>query len=716
MQFFSITIHSINIIISCGIQNVHPLEPLFNPQSVAVIGASHVEGKIGHKVMKNIVESGYKGKVYPVNPKGGEILGYPVYKNTSEIPERVDIAIIVVPAKIAEEIVDDVAEKAKYIIIITSGFSEVGNVEGEKRLVEAARKHNARILGPNVFGIYSAKPPINATFGPSKIKKGNVAVISQSGALGIAMIGRAADENMGLSAIVSIGNKSDLTEVELLSYLFKDEITKVVFLYIEGMENGREFLNVLRKRPRNKHIIVLKAGRSKAGAKAVASHTGSLAGSDAIFDAALRQVGVLRAEGLEDGLNWVTTIALSPLPRGKNVVIITNGGGLGVIAADTCEKYGLHLFDDMEVLKKTFSDVMPEFGSYKNPVDITGQAGGKEYREALERAFKEPSIHAILALYCDRGDKEMQEIKKALMEVHKRYGNKPALYTLFGGEGANTILEDLRRDGIPAFSDVEDAVSSLYAIYKTKERKDEGKMEKVEMDREGIIKVIEKVKKEGRRKLLSHEAKEILKYAGIDVPEFHLASGIGEAIKWANKIGYPVAMKIVSEDVIHKTDVGGVILNIENENEAAEAYEAIITNCRRNVPHARVRGVEVTKMLPKGVETIVGATTDASFGKVVMFGLGGIYVEVMKDVSFRVAPLPKKEIKRMVREIESYPLLAGVRGERKKDVDAIVDVIYKVGLLVTEFDEIEELDINPLMVYERGAKVADARMSIGVKK
>ncbi|HEC88716.1 MAG TPA: CoA-binding protein [Thermoplasmata archaeon] len=695
---------------------MHYLEPLFNPKNIAIIGASHHEGKIGHTVVKNIVNSGYKGRIYPINPKGGEILGNKVYKNISEVEGKIDLSIIVVPARIAVDVMDEVAKKSKFIIVITSGFSEVGNIEGEKKLIENAKKHGARVLGPNVFGIYSAKPPVNATFGPSKIKRGNVAVISQSGALGIAMIGKASEENMGLSAIVSIGNKADLTEAEILSYLFNDNLTKVVFLYIEGLENGREFLEIVRNKPPDKSIIVLKAGRSKAGAKAVASHTGSLAGSDIVFDSALKQVGILRADTLEDGLNWVASVALSPPPQGKNVVIVTNGGGLGVIAADACEKYGLKLFDDMEILKKTFEDVMPDFGSYKNPVDITGQAGGKEYRMALERAFKEPNIHSILALYCDRGDAEMEEIKNALIEVSKKYSNKPALYTIFGGEGASSIIQALKREGIPAFGDVEDAVSSLYALYKVSERKKEGKLEKIEIEEDRISEIIERAKKEGRRKLLSNEAKEILRCVGIDVPEFFVARNIEEAIKFANKIGYPVAMKVLSEDIIHKTDVGGVILNIENDKEVVDAYEAIIESCRRNVPKAVIKGVEVTKMLKKGLETIIGATNDASFGKVVMFGLGGIYVEVMKDVSFRVAPVTKSEIRKMVREIESYPLLTGVRGEKSKDLDSLVDTIYRIGILVTEFDEIIELDINPLILYEKGAKVADARMVIEVKK
>jgi acetyltransferase len=691
------------------------LDLLFNPRSVAVIGASHHEGKIGHTLLRNIVLSGYKGKIYPVNPNGGEILGLKVYKSMDEINDEIDLALIVVPANVAVNTVEDVAKKSKFAVVITSGFSEIGNIEGEKILIEKARKYGMRILGPNVFGIYSGIAPINATFGPSEVKKGNIAIVTQSGALGIAMIGKTAEENMGLSAIVSLGNKSDIDEVDVLSYLFKDDLTKVIFLYIEGMKNGREFLNLLSKRPGEKKIIILKSGRSKVGARAVASHTGSLAGSDAIFSAAFRQAGVLRAESLEDGLNWVTTIALSPEPVGENVVIVTNGGGLGVIAADACEKYGLHLFDDMEILKKTFQDVIPSFGSYRNPVDITGQARGEDYKRALERAFQEDSIHSILALYCEAGDLTPQEIEKAIIETHPKY-NKPALYVIFGGKGASNLIKSLNMRGIPAFSDVEDAVSSLYALYKVCEKPEESKFEEIGMNEERIREIIDNVIKEGRDKLLSNEAKEIISCLNIDVPSFAVAKNIEEAIYHANKIGYPVAMKIISEDIIHKTDVGGVVLNIDDEKEIVEAYEAIMENCKRNAPKAMIRGVEISKMVEKGVETIVGATTDDSFGKVIMFGLGGVYVEVMKDVSFRIAPASKNEIRKMIKEIESYPLLEGVRGEKRKDIESVVDAIYRIGMLVTKFDEIQELDINPLMVYEKGVKVIDARISIKVKK
>ncbi|KAA0002080.1 MAG: CoA-binding protein [Thermoplasmata archaeon] len=691
---------------------------LFNPRHVAIIGASHHKEKIGYKVLDNIITSGYKGKIYPVNPKGGKILGLKVYKDIFSIEGEIDLAIIVVPASIAVNVVEECAKRGvKFAVVITSGFSEIGNIDGERAMVEKAKKYGMRILGPNVFGIYSAIAPINATFGPSKIRPGNIAVISQSGALGIAMIGKASEENMGLSTIVSIGNKADVTEAEILSYLFKDKPTKVVFLYMEGIENGLEFLELAKRRPEHMSIVALKAGRSRVGARAVASHTGSLAGSDKIFDAAFKEAGILRAESLEEAFNWVITLAACPKPQGKNVVIVTNGGGVGVLAADACEKYGIYLLDDMEILKKTFQDVMPEFGSYKNPVDITGQATGEDYEKALERALKEESIHAIIALYCETNIAAFEPVRDAFLEMQKKYGKKkPIIYSLFGGEGVATIIKDLKKKGIPAFDDVEDAVSALSALYKAYQPRKKEKMEKVEMNKKRIRKVLDRARKEGRAQLLGTEAKEVIKSAGLDVPPFEIVNDIEGAVKAAEKIGYPVVMKVVSEDIIHKTDVGGVFLDLDDKNEVIEAYEAIRRNIHQHAPKADVRGIEITKMLPPGIEIIIGITTDSSFGKVVMFGLGGIYVEVLKDVSFRVLPVTKNEIRRMIREVSSYPLLLGVRGEERKDIESVVDAIYRIGVLAVEFPEIVELDVNPLVVYKKGAKVLDGRIAIKVGK
>jgi len=694
------------------------LKYLFSPRHVAVVGASHREGKIGYTVMKNIIDSGYNGKVYPVNPKGGEILGKKVYRDILSINGSVDLALIIVPASIAVNAVEECAKKAvKFAIVITSGFSEIGNIDAEREMVKKAREHGMRILGPNVFGLYSASAPINATFGPSKVRPGNIAVISQSGALGIAMIGKTAEENMGLSTIVSIGNKADITEADIMSYVFNDDITKVIFLYIEGLENGRELMELVKKKPDNMKIVAIKAGKSKVGARAVASHTGSLAGSDKIFDAAFKQAGILRAESLEDGFNWVATLAACPKPAGKNVVIITNGGGIGVLAADACEKYGVGLMNDMEVLNKTFGDVIPKFGSYKNPVDLTGQAGGDDYKEALEKALNEEDIHAIIALYCQTDMTPLEPLKNTFREMQRKYGNrKPIIYSLFGGEGTDKIIEELKGDGIPAFYDVEDAVSSLNALYKAHEDGKKEKRESLDIDESRIKKVIENVAGDGRTQLLGTEAKEVMVAVGLDVPPFKVVKNIEHAVNTAEEIGYPVVMKVISEDIVHKTDIGGVLLDIDNEKEVIEGYEAIIRNCRQYAPNANIRGVEIAKMVPDGVETIVGITTDPSFGKVMMFGLGGIYVEVLKDVVFRVAPVSKREISKMVREINSYSLLTGVRGESRKDIDSVIDTIYRIGILADKFPEISELDINPLVVYEKGAKVLDARISIEVKK
>jgi len=487
-------------------------------------------------------------------------------------------------------------------------------------------------------------------------------------------------------------------------------------------------MKLAKNKPDEMKIVAIKAGRSKVGARAVASHTGSLAGSDKIFDAAFKQSGVLRADSLEEGFNWVATLAACPRPAGNNVVIITNGGGIGVLAADACEKYGVKLTGDMELLKKTFEEVIPKFGSYKNPVDLTGQAGGGEYKEALERALKEENIHleralkeenihAVIALYCQTDMTPLEPLMDTFLEMQRKYGSeKPIIYSLFGGEGTDKILEELKGKGIPAFEDVEDAVSSLNALYKAYEKREEDEIEPIEIDESEVMRVIQSVAAEGRRQLLGTEAKEVMRAAGMDVPPFKVVRSIDEAVEAAGEIGYPVVMKVVSEDIVHKTDIGGVLLDIDNEKEVVEGYEAILRNCRQYAPKANIRGVEIAKMVPKGVETIVGATTDPSFGKVLMFGLGGIYVEVLKDVAFRVAPVSRREISRMMREVGSYPLLLGVRGESRRDIDSVVDAVYRIGILVSRFPEISELDINPLVVYEKGAKVLDARINIEVKK
>lgn len=689
---------------------------LFEPRSVAVIGASHNSAKIGYRIVENMVQRGYKGEIYPINPRGGEILGHKVYPDLAQVAGDVDVVVITIPARhVFDAVKECAAKRVKHLLIITSGFSEVGNAEEERKIVAYARAHGMRVLGPNIFGLYSAAASLDATFGPGGILPGRVAIITQSGALGIAMIGKTAAESLGLSALVSIGNKSDIDESELLEYLARDEATRVILLYIEGVKHGDRLVNTLKQVTRKKHVVVIKSGRSQRGAMAAASHTGSLAGADNIFDSIMRQCGVLRAESVQEAFNWARFLADAPIPSGKESVIITNGGGIGVLATDACEKYGVDLYDDQQVLKDTFSDVMPDFGSSKNPVDLTGQATAQDYERSLEAMLSNPDMHAALALYCETALFDTEEFAALLKREYARYKEKkPVVFSLFGGEKVEEIVRELRKDGVPVFSDVYDAVSCLGAMYRSwnKMRQHEDGAEEVEIDVAAVEEILDRARDEKRGFLLANEAQEMAKVLGLSMPESIMARNLDEAVRAAEKIGYPVVMKVVSKDIIHKSDAGGVALDLLNRDEVIDAYQAIMRSCRAYKKDALIQGVEVVEMVKAGVETITGARQDGSFGPVVMFGLGGIYVEVMKDVAFRAAPLSRSEANDMIADIRSYPLLLGVRGEKRKEIDGIIDVITKLGALIDKCRGVTDIEINPLVVYEHGhgVKAVDVRI------
>ncbi len=694
---------------------------LFEPQTIAVIGASHNPKKIGHRIVANILKGGYHGQVYPINPKGGEILGLQVYRSIEKIADKIDMAIIAIPAKIVFDAIKSCAQNGvKFAVIITSGFSEIGNTEEENKIVVYAREHGMRILGPNIFGIYSAKASLNATFGPSNIPPGKIAIISQSGALGIALIGKTKAANMGLSAIVSVGNKSDLAEEELLEYLISDEGTKAIMMYIEGIKDGETLDTTLQMATKKKPIIVLKSGRSEKGAIAAASHTGSLAGADEIFSDIMAQSGVLRAESIQEALNWCQVLSSSPLPEGDNCVIITNGGGIGVLATDACEKYGVPLYDDIETMHNVFVDVVPEFGSVKNPIDITGQATLQDYGHALKAAMNNDNIHSIICLGCEVAGFDPEFFSKTietLFSAHK--SDKPMVFSFVGGPQIEESIFYLKARGVPIFIDVYEAVSAfgaLYAHYRNlKEYAEVGAGIAVierEIDFGTIEDILNQVKQEKRQFLLAYEAEKLMQAAKIPTPMSLIARNLDEVVNAARKIKYPVVMKVVSKDIIHKSDVGGVALDLENTDEVIDAYQAIIQNCRSHMPNAIIEGVEVAKMVRAGAETIIGARRDQIFGPIIAFGLGGIYVEVMKDISFRALPIDRKEAIAMIKQIRSYPLLLGVRGEPQKDIESVVDTILKLGTIIERYESITDIEINPLIVYEqgKGVKAVDVRI------
>ncbi|MDD4307415.1 MAG: acetate--CoA ligase family protein [Thermoplasmata archaeon] len=690
---------------------------LFEPRAVAVIGASQEKNKVGCKLMENLMALDFKGKIYPVNTKGGEIYGMKVHTDINDIGGPVDMAVIVIPAKFVYSAVESCGRKGvKFLVIITSGFSEVGNLAEERKIVEYAHAHGMRVLGPNIFGIYSGKVGLNATFGPRDINRGNVAIITQSGALGIAMIGKTATENIGLSAIVSVGNKADIEEAELLEYLIDDEETKIILLYIEGVHSGERMVEFLKKATQKKPVIVIKSGRSKRGAMAAASHTGALAGADEIFDSIMKQCGVLRAESLQEAFNWCKFLASSPLPTGRSTVIITNGGGVGVMATDACEKYKVELLDDPVATKEIFGSVTPDFGSTKNPIDITGQALAKHYDGGLCAALKDTRINAVIALYCQTADFDKATYTDMIVKNVQKYreGGKPIVFSLVGGEEVEECIRELRRQGAPVFGDVYEAVQCFGILFRHLEHLSRAaeEAEEPDMDLECMQNILSEVRAEGRTFLLSHEAQSLMKAAGIPVPESKIATNIREAVEFSEQIGYPVVMKIASKDIIHKSDAGGVALDLLNKEEVMDAYQAIIRNARKYKPDAVIKGVEIVRMIQKGTETIIGARRDRAFGPVIMFGLGGIYVEVLKDVAFRALPLDRREIISMLKDIRSYSLLLGVRGETQRDIESIVDTIIKLGKVIRKCEDISDVEINPLTVYEQGhgAMAVDVRI------
>ncbi len=690
---------------------------LFRPRSVAVIGASHNESKIGHKILSNIVSGGYEGRIYPVNPKGGEILGIEVARSMDEVEADIDLVCTCVPAKFAYDAVMGAGERgAAFNLVITSGFSEVGNIEDEKRIADCAREHGMRLLGPNIFGMFSAASSIDATFGPGGIRHGGVAIITQSGALGLAMIGKTAVESVGISAIVSVGNKVDVDEADLVTYLMEDDITDVIFMYIEGVRNGDRLVEVLKTATRKKPVIVIKSGRSKRGAVAAASHTGSLAGSDAVFDAVMRQCGVLRAESVKEAFNLCKLLPEISIPKGENTVIITNGGGIGVLATDACEKFDVKLYDDLETLREVFDPATPDFGSTKNPIDLTGGATSKDYTCALDAALAHDDIAAVIALYCETAVFDADNLAEMIKDNTEKYrrAGKPIVFSVFGGRVAEQGQATLTKEGVPVFGDVYETVSCLGGVYSYRRYLSNwtDTIHEEDIDVPAIEAVIREARADGRRFLLAQEGRDVMRATGIPLPETRVSRTLDEAVAIAEEIGYPIVMKIVSRDILHKSDVGGVALDLENRDEIIDAYQAIMRNCRASVPDARIQGIQVSEMAPAGVELIVGARRDAAFGPIIMFGMGGIYVEVLKDISFRAVPLNRAEALEMMKEIRAYPLLLGVRGEERKDIESVLDAIIRLSTVIRRCEGISDIEINPLMAYEQGqgAKAVDVRI------
>jgi acetyltransferase len=692
------------------------------PKTVAIIGASTTPGKIGYTVVENLIKGGYdKKNIYPINPTATEILGLKVYPNIAAVPVDIDAAIVTVPAKLVAQMAEECGKKGvKGLVIITSGFSEVGNRDLENEIVAIARSHKMRILGPNIVGILSNSDKLNGSFAPFLPLPGNASLVSQSGALLIALDAATYTRKVGFDKMISIGNMSDIDIADTIDWLNEDPKTTCVSLYIEGFKDGRRFIESSKKA--TKPIIALKAGVSAHGAAAAASHTGSLAGAAKVYGAAFQQAGVIQAADLNDLFNRTQALSLQPAMKGDNLLIITNGGGVGVLATDAAEKYGVPLQFAPQEVQTELKKHMPEFGSAKNPVDLTGMAGSEWYKDSVQYSFAHSWVDGLVVLYCETAMTDPEEIARSIYQgvVDSGVKGKPVVVSFVGGEKSEKAMQWLVEHGIPAYGAPDIAVNAIGALReyaKMKVMVSEAPKD-YKGDREAALKLIAAARADGRDSLTEIEAKQVFRAYGLPVTQTTLAKSEDEAVKFAKQTGFPVVMKIVSPDILHKSDAGGVKVNIKDENGVREAYKTIMANAKAYKANANIHGIAIQEMAPMGTEVILGSVNDATFGPTMMFGLGGIFVEVLKDVTFRVAPVTEGQANKMLSEIRGAPILAGARGESPRDRKALADVICKYSAMILDLqDEISESDANPVLVYEegKGLKVVDARIILKKK-
>jgi len=682
------------------------LEAFLRPKSVAVIGASREPEKVGHRIFKNMIEFGFQGGLYPVNPNATEILGYKCYAKVTEIPGEVDLAAVAVPAKLVPQVAEECGVKGvKGLVVISAGFGETG-AEGsklEKELVSVCKEYGIRLQGPNCLGIINTQFRVNATFASLGPLPGGIALVSQSGALGSAILNWALREEIGFTSFISLGNEADLTSSDFIDALGEDEKTKVIGLYVEGVKNGREFVEVCRRVTRNKPIVVLKSGTTEVGVRAVLSHTGALSGSDTAFSAACRKANIIRAKNLEEFFDLVRGFGTQPLLRGNGALILTNGGGPGILAADACEKGGLELPPLEHDIREKLRNSVPPHASLNNPIDILGDADENRYRIGLELGLSSKKISGAIVIVTPQAMTPVEKIATEIVEARKRFPDKVILPVFMGVSESSIAL--LEKNNLPNYEFPESAAAVLKGMYDYTAAllSPEPEIPVVRgVDDEAVRKVIAGALADGRVNLDIEECIAVAKAYGIPVPVARIAKNAEEAISIADEIGYPVVLKVVSPEVIHKTDVGGIALDIRTPEEVRRSYELILRRVRLAVPGVKISGVLVSQMAPPGKEVIVGSVRDVQFGPVMMFGLGGVYINFLKDVSYRLCPLTSREVEEMIDETKAGTLLKGVRGESPSDIKSVVDVILRISQLMRRFSEIVEMEINPLFVYEEG--------------
>jgi 4-hydroxybutyryl-CoA synthetase (ADP-forming) len=691
-----------------------------SPKSIAVIGASDKQGSVGRAITSNIM-NGYKGIVYPISPTRETVFDQKAYKSVLDVPDSIDLAVVITKNTIVPVVLEECGKKKiKGAIVITAGFKEVDE-EGKKleqKLKDIATKYGVKVIGPNCLGVMNLEPQtmMNSTFLKITPKSGKIALVSQSGAICAALVEDASAQGIGFSAVVSMGNKADMTEIDILKMLADHEQTKVIVMYLEDMGDGQEFLKVCKQITKNnkKPILVLKSGRSPEGAKAAMSHTGALMGSDEIYDAVIKQSGAIRVDTMEELFDYATAFSKQPLPTEGDLVIVSNAGGPAIISTDSCSKLGIKMAK-IEEIRPKIDAVIPPWGSSRNPVDIVGDADFNRFENVLNEVLAHKNVGSVISMCTPSATLDYDKLAEVIVKMSKKY-KKTMLASLMGLDEGITNREILANGDVPYYTYAEGSIRALKAMLRFADwiKTPEGNIAKFDVDKEKASKVFDKVKEEGRTNLLEEEGLEILSAYGFPLPKSILAKTEDEAVESANKIGYPTVMKIASPQIVHKSDAGGVKVNLSSDKEVRDAFKVIVDNAKKYDSKAEIKGVLIVEMVKGGKEMIIGSKLEPGFGPVVMLGMGGIYVEILKDVTFRLAPFTDQEANDMISSIKTKKLLEGVRGEKPSDVEKLSECIQRLSQLVTDFREIKELDMNPVLVMQKGegCKILDVRIGI----
>jgi len=695
------------------------LESFFNPKSVAVIGASRHKGKVGYEIISNLLKAGYEGPIFPINPNADEIEGLKCFKDLQAIGQTPELAIVIIPARFVPDTMSQCAKLGvKSVIIITAGFKEVGK-EGrqlEQRVVNIAKQAGIRIIGPNCLGLIAPAKKLNASFGADLPKAGAMGYLSQSGALLTAVLDIANATNIGFSKLVSIGNKADINELDIIRAFDDDPETKVIAGYLESITEGSEFVREAERISHHKPILLMKSGGTSAGAKAASSHTGSLAGSETAYEAVFARAGIVRCPSIKAQIDYSQAFAYQPLPKRDRVCVITNAGGAGIMAADAIERQGLAFARLSEETIKILRSELPPAANLFNPVDVLGDAPADRYEFALDTVLADNSVDIALVLLTPQAVTQAAATAEAVVKSTRKGSKKPILACFLGASKVADAIRILREGEVPQYDSPEAAVTTIkvmtdYVRWRSRPKR---VVKLFPVNRRKVETIIERHLRQGVREIPESESKEILEAYGFATPKGSIATTAEQAAGIARQIGYPVVLKIWSPDILHKSDVQGVQIGLESDKEVKDAFDLMMYRIPKKMPDAKILGVLVQEMCGGGKEVILGMKRDPHFGPLMMFGMGGTMVEVLKDVSFYLAPLTAEEAKQMLISTRTYKMLLGVRGEEGVDVDALAEGLQRLSQLVTEFPQIQEMDINPYIVGPAGiAPVAvDARISV----